>query len=119
MSEDAVNGVIELLNASGFVADGFTDSQTVRIPTVRSPVFGGIGGELATFGGRRRFKRDSLKVTVGKRTTYFYRVMGKQLDPDFGKRFDTKDLEAIRRFVSDGLSDVSRNHGEMRGQEKQ
>lgn len=96
---DATGEVETLLTAHGFAADGFTDSQTVRIPTVRAPVFGGIGGELATFGGRKRFARNGLKVTVGKRTTYFYRVENKQLDPNFGKRFNTSDVDAIRSFL--------------------
>lgn len=96
---DRIQEVIEMLEAHGFVADGFTDTQHVRIPTTRAPVFGGIGGELATFGGRKRFARNNLKVTVGKRTTYFYRVTNKQLDPNFGKRFQTKDLDGIRSFL--------------------
>lgn len=97
---DAMGEVETLLAAHGFVADGFTDSQTVRIPTTRAPVFGGLGGELATFGGRKRFARNGLKVTVGKRTTYFYRVENKQLDSNFGKRFNTKDIDAIRSFLA-------------------
>ena len=109
MSESKVDHVevmVGLLSERGFRADGFTDSQTVRIPTVRAPVFGGIGGEVATFGGRRRFKRDSLKVTVGKRTTYFYKVIDKQLDPDFGKRFNTKDTDAVRSFLDTEIEDT-------------
>lgn len=96
---DRVEEVIETLKAHGFVADGFTDIQHVRIPTTRAPVFGGIGGELATLGGRKRFARNGLKVTVGKRTAYFYRVANGKLDPNFGKRFGTKDIRGIKLFL--------------------
>lgn len=105
---DHTEDVLTMLSAHGFAPDGFTDTQTVRIPTVRAPVFGGIGGELATFGGRKRFKRDDLKVTVGKRTTYFYRVKNKRLDLDFGKSFKTKNVEAIHMFLESQQKEQSK-----------
>lgn len=67
-----IEGVFAALLAAGFIADGHTESETVRIPTRNCPVYGGIGGELATFGGRKRFRRGEQFVTVGKRTICFY-----------------------------------------------
>jgi hypothetical protein len=56
---------IALLVAAGWVPAGQTQSETVRVPTSRSPVFGGIGGELHTFGGRPRFEKGHKRATVG------------------------------------------------------
>ena len=67
-----MDSIIQWLLDNGWSADGQTITETVRIPTVRSPVFGGIGGELATFGGRQRFRKGNQFCTVGKRTVNFY-----------------------------------------------
>lgn len=72
--EQAVTAVVTLLTEHGWRAAGATRVETVRMPTQQSPVFGGMGGEVATFGGRLRFERDDRRVTVGKRTTCFYRM---------------------------------------------
>lgn len=74
-----VETVIEILLANGWTRAGQTESETVRIPTMRAPVFGGIGGELRTFGGRARFARgERRRVTVGPRRICFYEVVNKK-----------------------------------------
>jgi hypothetical protein len=86
--------IIVILTRHGLVPDGQTAVERVRIPTARSPVFGGIGGEARDFGGRTRYAKPgtNLRVTVGPRTTNVYRVLGgrtefvanlKTSDPDF------------------------------------
>ncbi len=83
--------IIELLTAAGFVADGKTAIETVRVPTVKAPIGnrGKSGGVLRTFGGRLRFVRsDGLKVTVGERSIYFWRPMSAR-DQCGEKRFHT------------------------------
>lgn len=85
--------IIRLLESAGFVADGQTREETVRIPTTRSPLIGKGGGELATFGGRLRFAGPSdWRATVGKRTVCLYRLPG----PTMVQNYQTKDLEEIR-----------------------
>ena len=83
--------VISTLLENGWVENGRTVSEQVRIPTSRSPIFGKCGGELATFGGRLRFVKGNRKCTVGKRTTYFY----DSDNPEGGKPFNTKDFDEI------------------------
>lgn len=63
-----------VLLRAGFVADGATQQEQVRIPTARSPVYGGIGGELRTLGGRARFALPGTQVraTVGGRSVCLY-----------------------------------------------
>jgi hypothetical protein len=71
--------VIDGLVHSGWTLAGTTRQETVRIPTMKSPIFGHganpSGGELATFGGRQRFRLPSTDwfVSVGDRTVCFYR----------------------------------------------
>jgi len=54
-----------------------TNIERVRIPTMKSPILGGIGGEARTFGGRQRYTKlgTDLRVTVGPRTVNVYRVI--------------------------------------------
>jgi len=101
-----MQAVIELLLAKGFVRDGATVQQTVRVPTVANPVYGGIGGELTTMGGRQRFALPGtdIKATVGKRTTFFYRLTDKKV---LGRRetesiahLETRDLAAIETALA-------------------
>ncbi len=72
-----IEQVFEVFTAAGFVADGYTAEEIVRIPTTRSPVFGGIGGERRKFGGRQRLSlpNTTIRATVGPRTTNIYRVI--------------------------------------------
>ena len=95
---------IAILLAAGFQPHGETASQTVRIPTVRAPVYGGIGGELATFGGRPRFVKPgtTLRVTVGKVTTCFYDVVDGQTK--YLVNLPTRDAKRIRFFAEGNLA---------------
>lgn len=79
IAKDAIDprqAVRDLLQAAGYLPAGHTESETVRIPTMKAPVFGGLGGEVRAFGGRERFALpDSPKrATVGKRTVCLYEV---------------------------------------------
>jgi hypothetical protein len=95
----AQEAAIKAVLAAGFVADGETRSETVRMPTMDCPVSnrGKSGGELTTFGGRQRFAipETTHRVTVGPRTTNFYEFeKGKEI---WGFRpFETFELDAIR-----------------------
>jgi len=90
---DSQRFVIALLIAHGWQEDGTTREETVRIPTMRSPVFGGVGGELRTFGGRQRLRKGDRRVTVGPRTVCFYRC-GPNGPCDFD-RVPTKDVRLV------------------------
>lgn len=61
----AAERVVELIQAAGYLLDGHTEIDAVRVPTSNAPVFGGMGGEVRTFGGRQRFKRGEERVTKG------------------------------------------------------
>lgn len=90
-----IDEVITTLLDLGFSPAGETALEHVRIPTMRSPVLGGMGGERRTFGGRARYALPGtdLRVTVGPRTTnvYFSRGGGKV---EFVLNEHTKQLEA-------------------------
>jgi len=90
-----VDEVITTLLELGFAPAGSTAEQIVRIPTMRSPVYGGMGGERRKLGGRARYALPDtdLRVTVGPRTTnvYFSRGGGKT---EFILNEHTKDLTA-------------------------
>jgi hypothetical protein len=70
--------VIAALFSNGWIPDGATHEEQVLIPTTKSPRFGKCGGELATFGGRSRFRNGERYCTVGKITTCFYSKVDKQ-----------------------------------------
>lgn len=72
-SQQHLANIVDALLAAGFVEDGETRSETVRVGTSASPVFGGSGGELRTFGGRARYRRGDVFVTVGPRTVFAWR----------------------------------------------
>jgi hypothetical protein len=98
-----VDEVITTLLDLGFAPAGQTREEIVRIPTMRSPVYGGIGGERRTLGGRARYALPGtdLRVTVGPRTTnvYFSRGGGKT---EFVLNEHTKQLtaQALRDVVA-------------------
>ena len=73
-----VEEVITALLDLGFAPAGETREEHVRIPTMRSPVLGGMGGERRTLGGRARYTLPGtdLRVTVGPRTTNVYYSRG-------------------------------------------
>ena len=85
--------VVDALLQLGFAPAGETREEHVRIPTMRSPALGGMGGERRTLGGRARYALPGtdLRVTVGPRTTnvYFSRGGGKV---EFVLNEKTKDL---------------------------
>lgn len=60
--------VLELLLQNGWVEDGTTRLQSFRTASL---AYG--GGSIVTLGGRIRLKNGDWSVTVGKRTTCFYR----------------------------------------------
>ena len=101
-TSDSVTVMVSLLSEQGWVGDGETASQSVRIPTTKSPLLGAGGGEPTTFGGRLRFKKGTRRATVGKRTTCFY-WMGEKGPTDF-TNVPTKDLEQARRILSLALT---------------
>lgn len=94
-TEQAKAAAIQALLDAGFAPDGETPTETVRVPTRNSPLFGKSGGELATFGGRLRFSKagTDIKATVGTRTTYLYRshngISGIA-------HLDTKNIEGVK-----------------------
>lgn len=98
-----VDEVITTLLELGFAPAGETREEIVRIPTMRSPVYGGLGGERRTLGGRARYALPGtdLRVTVGPRTTnvYFSRGGGKT---EFVLNEHTKSLtaQALRDVVT-------------------
>ena len=73
---DPRQAVRDLLQAAGYRPAGHTESEAVRIPTMNAPVFGGLGGEVRTLGGRERFAipNSPKRATVGKRTVCLYEV---------------------------------------------
>ena len=89
--------VIAELLAHGWRRAGSTRAEVVRVPTMRCPVFGGIGGERRAFGGRPRFAKGDQRCTVGKRTTCFYTMSSE--GPTGFLDIPTKDLDAIRRQI--------------------
>ena len=94
---------IDTLLAAGFVPDGQTKEEVVRVPTQASPVFGRGGGELVKFGGRQRLRLPGtgIKATVGKRTIAIYLVLGPGLMGTQGiATIDTPDSAALQRVLS-------------------
>ena len=71
---NAANRVATLLAESGWQPFGETKSEQVRIGTSKVPVYGGIGGEVRTFGGRQRYRKGEtdLFVTLGRNSVCFY-----------------------------------------------
>lgn len=77
-----VGEVIATLLDLGFSPAGETQLEHVRIPTMRAPVLGGMGGERRTLGGRARYvlPGTDLRVTVGPRTTNVYFSRGGKVE---------------------------------------
>jgi DNA polymerase-3 subunit epsilon len=111
----ALAAALNALLAAGFVPDGHTLQEQVRIPTSRSPVYGQSGGELATLGGRQRLALPgtNVKATVGPRTLALYRVEGQGLDGVAGiASLATSDLAAIERVLA-GIVNEQTEEGHM------
>ncbi len=104
---DPTAPVVEALQQAGLVRAGETDAEEVRIPTSKPPVFGGIGGERRTFGGRQRWTLPgtNLRCTVGPRTVNVYTVHGRG-DVNFLAMLTTKgiDLDALRAALRRGTN---------------
>lgn len=83
--------VVTLLEL-GFSPAGETVKQVVHIPTVRSPVFGGLGGERRTIAGRARYilPGTDLHATVEPRTPNLYFSRGGKIE--FILNAHTRDL---------------------------
>jgi hypothetical protein len=101
-SEQAMAEAIQALLDAGFVPDGSTREEVVRIPTRDSPLFGKSGGELAKFGGRQRFAKPGtdLKATVGARTTAIYLSSGGITGVKGIAHLNTKDIEAVKTALA-------------------
>lgn len=104
-AEQAMSEVIAALAAAGFVSDGATREESVRVPTSHSPLYGTSGGEIATFGGRQRFVMTgtNIKATVGKRTTAIYRVghQGEGLPGVSGiATLNTREIEQVKAAIA-------------------
>lgn len=94
-----VQAAAEVLMAHGYQTSGSTDTETVRVPTQKSPVFGGCGGEFRTFGGRARFvlPGSCARATVGANTTSLYEVIdGKATN---FRNVQTTDLDELREAL--------------------
>lgn len=100
-AEENQTFIIELLQSYGWKDDGTTFSQTYKVITHQSyPLAGGI----VTTGGKPRLvsPNGTMKVGVGKNTTYFYvPEPGKEYWQWQGWSFKTRDREAIQQFVLD------------------
>ena len=96
-SPNPIESVVAVLGEHGWLVDGQTAQQTVRIPTSRSPVFGGVGGKVATFGGRRRFRRGETFCTVGARTVNFYER--DERGPRNMRQAATKDIDRVKELA--------------------
>ena len=79
-----------------------THQEAVRVGTSASPVYGGTGGELRTFGGRARYGLPGTdrRATVGAQTVSLYRVLDRKAQ-DF-RNVPTSDTEALRRALTEG-----------------
>lgn len=95
----AMADAIDRLLDQGFVPDGQTRVEIVRVPTRSSPLLGRSGGVLARLGGRQRFMRTGtdLRATVGPRTVAIYRVTGTGVAGVAA--FDTSDLAKLSQVL--------------------
>ncbi len=105
----AMATAIDALLSAGFVPDGQTREEVVRIPTKSSPLFGRSGGELAKLGGRQRFAlgTTNIKATVGKRTVALYRVEGLAGVTGIAS-LDTSDIDRLRGVLASLPNNTSR-----------
>ena len=95
--------VIELILNSGFISDGDTKNSTdyMRVAADNQ------SKEWATSSSRLRFKKSgtNIKVTVGSRTTSFYRQEGKGLTGVKGiVTLNTSDIKEISKVLGNLMS---------------
>lgn len=93
--------VINQLIKCGFVLDGSTREEVVRVPTSKSPLLGKSGGELTKFGGRQRFAKTGtkFKATVGLRTTFIYMIDASANGIKSIASHNTADYELIKKTL--------------------
>lgn len=101
-----VDEVIATLLELGFAPAGETAQQIVRIPTMRSPVHGGLGGERRALGGRARYSLPGtdLRVTVGSRTTNVYFSRAGKIEFVLNERTKELDVQTLRGAVISATS---------------
>lgn len=83
--------VIECLITNGFIPDGHTAIRVER----------DLSG-LSKIGGRLKYKKGTIFITVGKRTTCIYQKEGKQIL--WAKNFETKDDRSISQYIKLNIS---------------
>ena len=81
MMENAIKEILEF----GFQPDGHTETNSYKIVTANSYP---LPGKIVTTGGRQKFKKGNLKITIGKRTVCMYSVKDKKAINM--KNFETK-----------------------------
>ena len=108
----AMKEVVALLLEDGWTENGVTQQTSFRLSS-----FAYGGGPVVNLGGRLRLQKGDWKVTVGKRTTCFYRKPeNPETIPGAGRlagtrvytfrdweqtNIPTKDIEGIKRFIAD------------------
>ena len=98
MKTTTLTAIVNTLTRAGFVADGQTAQEVVRVPTVRSPLYGNTGGERRTFGGRQRYTKlgTTVRVTIGSRTVNVYRVVDG--NTEFLANYKTREIDQEELF---------------------
>jgi hypothetical protein len=102
---------IAALMSLGFVQDGHTCVEAVRVPTRRSPVLGEAGGERRALGCRVRLALPGtdLRATVGALVTFVYRQLAPRSIEEVA-HLATRDLasaEDLRRVVRGAIDDYN------------
>lgn len=98
----AIAAVSDLLLVAGFVPDGQTRQEHVRIPTAKTPVFGhsAVCWRRLAVGNDSSRAGTTIKATVGPRTTALYRIEGAGLGGVCGiTTLATKEPIAVRTTV--------------------
>lgn len=98
---ETLQAVFDLLQDCGWMPDGTTREETVRLPSSKNLIGndGKSGGELVTFGSRQRFRKFDWFCTAGPRTVNFYR-RGSDGPIDFHQA-KSSDLEGVRKLATE------------------
>ncbi len=91
---------VEALVEAGYEPDGQTRTETVRTGSASNPVYGGIGGRIASFGGRMRFALpgQAARATVGKVTVALY-DRGPEGKPENMRTLPTRETAQLREAL--------------------
>ena len=102
MKTATLTAIVDALTRAGFVAAGQTAQEIVRVPTVRSPLYGNTGGERRTFGGRQRYTKPgtNVRVTIGPRTVNVYRVVDGKTEFLANLKTNKIDLDELFNLLS-------------------